>query len=133
MATLTRKTKPDPTAHYVAWTSFAAADFDGAVTRGDVRRGDDPVVQRHFEYFVVDGTPESDWTGQLDEFFDSYVPRERPAQPAGIPDAEAAIAIESVWFPSGRHVSRGQRLRRDDPIVRENPAHFVTPPMPLGD
>lgn len=52
--------KPDPDGIYVAWQA-GSADIDGityAVTTGEQRRGNDPMVQAHPWLFVPDGTPE---------------------------------------------------------------------------
>lgn len=45
------------------------------------------------------------------------------------------MAVDSFYAGGldGRHVERGSRLHRDDPLVREHPEFFKTPMMPLVD
>jgi hypothetical protein len=46
------------------------------------------------------------------------------------PDGEAVVALVELQVGlGGRRIQKGQKVRRDDPIVIENPQHFavVTP------
>jgi hypothetical protein len=46
------------------------------------------------------------------------------------PDDEAVVALVELQVGlSGRRIQKGQKLRRDDPLVKANPEHFavVTP------
>ena len=57
--------KPDTSAVYVAWKSFAAAEFDGVAKRGDRLRGDHPAVVNHPEFFLPAATPSDDMPNEL--------------------------------------------------------------------
>jgi len=52
-----RQPKPDPTTMYVAWNAFATdhPEPNTTVGRGQVLRGDDPIVRAHASNFVPAG------------------------------------------------------------------------------
>lgn len=117
----------------VAWQPFAPPSMAGAIQRGTRLRGDDPIVKAHPQFFVPDGTPEREWPSHWDELVENPVRHEKRSDVAAvIPDQEAAIAMDA-FFVDGRYVARGERLRRDDKLVKAHGELFRTPMMPLAD
>ena len=49
-----------------------------------------------------------------------------------IPDAEAALVVDAFRV-NDRFFARGERLRRDDPIVTAHPEMFRTPALRLDE
>lgn len=44
----------------VAWETFSGSNLERVIHRGERLRGSDPVVKAHPQYFVLDGTPQSE-------------------------------------------------------------------------
>jgi hypothetical protein len=61
-----KQPRPDPTAMYVAWTSFAVAGDDHRVVRrGGWLRGDAPIVRATPAYFLPADTPPELWPSEV--------------------------------------------------------------------
>jgi hypothetical protein len=120
-----------------AWQAFSV-DVDGAsftVPRGTRLRGDHPAVLACASYFwkADDGSVEAapnmwDFVAEPEQPVPEF---HRPAPP--IPDAEAAECVTTFQVLGGRKVTKGQRLRMDDPLVVENKSYFRTIGKPLEE
>lgn len=132
---MARKAKPkvDPNAVYVAVESFASAEH-GVVTRGSRIRGSLPVVAAHRDFFVEDGSPDREvhdarnsiWAGVQTRTPD--VPLKQPSKPLRDEDAVVVIAATGTMG-----LLLGQRLHKDDKVVKASPAWFApvcTPGVP---
>jgi hypothetical protein len=86
------------------------------------------VVRTCPAYFQLDGVPSdealSEWNFVAEaERHEPEFTKPTPPIPAG----EAVVCLTSFSAGlSGRKVVKGQRLRRDDPLVQEHPAFFAT-------
>lgn len=116
----------------IAWQAVAVDTPEGEFTiaRGTRLRGSHPAVKAATWCFAADGTPDEEIPKPPAPDPQPHVPEfYRPAP--RIPDEEAAVCVTA--FTAGRrHVAKGQRLRRDDPLVQANAELFRTPPMPVG-
>ena len=109
----------------VATQGIAMGEY--VVSRGTRLRGDHPLVRQLPQHFVADGVPEGEWPNMWATMRE---PAQEPARQE-IPDAEAVVAIES-FLAGHRHVPKGARLRRDDPLVKAHPQLFRTPALPVA-
>jgi hypothetical protein len=124
-----RTVKPNPDALYVAWDSaWLPHAGDVVVKAGQRLRGDHPAVQYAPWLFLPDGTPDDaidahrreKYLEEQDKWRDSasltsdYEPR-IPKPAAAVRDEDAVVAIRGA----------GDRLPRDHPMVKRDPAAFV--------
>jgi hypothetical protein len=124
--------KPDEVV--VAWQSFAWDSPSGqpfTIVKGTRLRGDHEVVVGCPWYFARADSPSDEVPNLWD-----HVPQPPDHEPEfhrvepPPPDGEAVVALVELQVGlGGRRIHRGQKLRRDDPIVQANPEHFaiVTP------
>jgi hypothetical protein len=126
--------KPKPNVIYGAWQSFTTdiPEVGTVVQRGARLRGDSEIVKAHSRNFVEDGVPESEWPSPFDQLAPPTPEQPRFYRPAPpIPDDQVVEAIEgfSVGLSNLRAttVAKGQRLHRDDPLVKAHPEFSQIP------
>lgn len=115
----------------VAWGALAAAEY--VIARGERLRGSDPRVREHPEMFVADGTPESEWPSQVD--WGALPSTPEPPQTRILESASAdelCVANDSLRAGT-RVIERGQKVRRDDPVVLKSPELFHGIPKLLSE
>jgi hypothetical protein len=134
MAIASKKpSKPDPNQIYVCWHPFAMGDHI-LVREGERLRGDHEAVCKSPGNFVLDGTPRSEWPSIWDSIQAPAEDEPWFRQPEPIPLDEAVEAMQTLWATiegKPRHVHKGQRLRRTDPLVEKHPEFFQLPARPL--
>jgi hypothetical protein len=125
------KPKPDPESIYVCAQAFIADAL--GVALGERLRGNSRAVLEHFERFVPDGVPPSEWPNPYAgiRYADAEPPRNPPRE---IPANRRVRARRGFTaFVKGRHhvVQRGQLFDRRDTIVKKLPSEFETVPQPI--
>ena len=126
-----RTRKPHPDSIYICAQAFIA-DGGIGVALGERLRGDTRAVREHFDRFVPDGTPASEFPNPYAgiRYADAEPPRNPPRQIP--PDRQVRARRALTAFVSGRHniVQKGQLFDRRDAIVKKLP-EFETLPQPL--
>jgi hypothetical protein len=121
----------DPTAIDVAWTSFTTQGWD--IRRGSRLRGDHAAVNTCPKFPTEPGRRDPARTHHRAD----HPPPDPGAKAAKIPepiDDEPAVLISTTQFrvlATGRLISKGGVLRRDDPDVVAFPEYFVSAPTAL--
>lgn len=130
-----RKWKPDELVRVLRPTAIGSV----VLNPRDHLRADDPLVKKHPQLFVrAESSLEELREAQAEEH--ARRPYVAPDRDSGIrvldpiPVGEAVVAVDS--FHAGgvfayRYVGKGERVRRDDPIVQANPTLFVNEQTPL--
>lgn len=138
MATKLTSRDIDPAKVYIAWQSFGHADIPNVIQRGTRLRGNDKIVQKCFQNFVEDGTPESEWPNMWDSIIKhdaaidaAYRAEQALKAPPEIPADKRVIATET-FRAGGRTFAKGQIYDLRDKVVRENKNFFAWPPRPLA-
>jgi hypothetical protein len=113
----------------VAWQSFAWDGPEGrpyTITPSMRLRGDHPAVVANPAYFSKADLPSAEVPNLWDHVSAPVQPEPEyhRVQPP-IPDDEAAVCMTAFQIGfGGKYVAKNQRLRRDDPLVTENPEFF---------
>jgi hypothetical protein len=117
-----------------AWQSFAWDSPSGrpyTIARGTRLRGDHEVVVGCPWYFHRADAPDDERPNLWDhvEVAPDPAPEFHRVEPPP-PDGEAVVALVELQVGlGGRRIRKGEKLRRDDPLVKANPEFFaiVTP------
>ncbi len=129
------KTKPSPDKVYVC-RETVSIEIDGvpmALCAGDRRRGDDPIVRAHPDWFAPDGTPVSALPA-----YDPPSPTKRPPADYDVTAYEAVLPLDVLITRIPLKVRRaaddsilqlpvGTAFPRDAEIVRLHPEAFTDP------
>jgi hypothetical protein len=134
---VSRKKKFKPDEVVKCHESVGGLDESGAaiaVTRGMVVRASHPLVVRNPSCFIDAGTPDDELPAASESIGALPVPAwHRDAEPE-LPDDQVAVARQGFEVTVNglyRHIVEGQRVDRNDQVVRDHPELFEEPARPL--
>lgn len=118
----------------VCWVDFAGhvEGTDVVVTKGSQYYGSHPIVRAHPYRFINAETPNTEWPSEWEGREPPQHKPEfsRPHEP--IPEDEQVVCVLGlIELASGRHISKGAIIHRNDPLVQANRRHFRVLGKPL--
>lgn len=129
------KPKPKPDKQYRCVMPFSTVD-GRTFNTATVLLGSDPAVREHSAFFTEEGVPAEERQAAMDELMGD-VSYDRSSNVTVLdPIPPEMLAVATTTFHVGgpdnaRFIERGQRVRRDDEIVKRFPEHFTTAPVPI--